>query len=190
MLQIKGLGPRRVKLLQQLNIRTKAELKQAIKNDILESNHIFSKKIINNIKKELSHPTKSEIHFRLFRLIPVIESILLHLKMLKEVKEAEACGNYRRKTEIVNDVDIVVVCNKASFVINEFLKFPQIKNIFSVKPKLVTVKINIGIVINLRIVSPKEFAAALLFYTGTPSHYIKLKNIAKKKQLILKKWIV
>lgn len=180
---IKGLGPKKIRILtDQLKIKTKRELLTALKNNQLQNLPTFTKKVITKIKQELLHPSKSEKFFRLFHLIPVVEQLVFHLKTHKAVKTAECAGSYRRRTELVNELDILVVGPVNAGIIEYFLKFPHIKEIFSQQKNKVVVRLRIGILVNLRIVTETVLGAQLLNLTGSTEHYAELQKIANKKK--------
>jgi len=76
-----------------------------------------------------------------------------------------------------------VVARKKKPVMEHFTKFSQVKKIVEQGTTRGTVILVTGLQVDLRIVPPESFGSALLYFTGSKQHNIKLRNRALKQEL-------
>ncbi|GAG15147.1 unnamed protein product, partial [marine sediment metagenome] len=103
------------------------------------------------------------------------------LDKLKETKRIEPAGSLRRMKETVRDIDILVTSKKAKKIMDFFVKLPQVQDVLAHGPTKSSVFTKFGIQVDVRVVSPASFGAALMYFTGSKEHNIKLRELAIKK---------
>src|SRR6267143_1535395 len=89
----------------------------------------------------------------------------------------------RRRKETIGDLDIVVSCTNPSAVIARFGKFGEVTHVASQGDTRSTVRLSSGLQVDLRVVEPAAFGAAMQYFTGSQAHNIELRKIAQAKQL-------
>ena len=104
MMQIQGLGPKKVKILyKKLKIKSVAALKKACVQGKLAKLKGFGAKTEQNILDAILHrETYQKRHLWLYAM-EIATPILEGLRKLKSVKKAEIAGSVRRKLETVGD---------------------------------------------------------------------------------------
>lgn len=185
-LEIEGLGAKRVKLLyDKLKIDTKEKLIEAAKKGLLKNLEGFGPKlektILENIEKNITESKRFLYHYA--KLVAL--EIIRNLKALG-YKDVYYAGSLRRCKETIGDLDIIVVGN--SSVIDKFLKFDFIDKVLAVGEKKVSVNLKSGIQCDLRVFPKESLGASLCYFTGSKAHNIKLRNIALKKGYTLNEY--
>lgn len=123
--------------------------------------------------------------FRIYSLMFVIDRVVKALQALPKVKKIQCASDYRRKKDVVSDVDIVIVTDDQDMVFKEFHKLPSIKYIVNTLANSTTVQLKAGIRLTLISVSAKEFGAKLLQSTGSKEHYAEIQKLAEKSNFRL-----
>lgn len=181
MLQIQGLGPKRVKILyDKLKIKSISELEKACRDDKLLKLEGFGTKTEENILKGISRLKKSSGQFLISIAKREAGYFMDYLKKQKGVKKIEVAGSIRRHKEIVKDIDILITAKEPAKIHNAFVKYPLVENVIAHGDTKSSVTLKSGINCDLRTVSEKEFPFALYYFTGSKEHNVEMRTIVKK----------
>lgn len=184
LMQIEGLGPRRVQTLYKtLHVHSIKDLSKALKAGKVRNLHGFGEKIEALIKSGIEHRNQYGQRIKLADAIPVAESLLAYLKTYKGIDKIEIAGSYRRKKETIGDLDVLVAAKNGIGVIKHFAHFDEIAKIISQGTTRSSVHLHSGIQVDLRVVPVDSYGAALLYFTGSKPHNITLRKIANSKNL-------
>ncbi len=124
----------------------------------------------------------------LFRALPTAESIIQRLRRMPGVREAEVAGSLRRRRETVGDIDLLASATRAEPVIRAFRQLPEVQEVMASGPTKCTVRLRMGLQMDLRVVPPKSFGAALHYFTGSKSHNIEVRTRAVHRGLKLSEY--
>lgn len=188
LLQIRDLGPRTIHSLHKnLGVNNLQDLKKVIQNGSFSGieglGEKKAEKILENIKF-YEEKTGKNRRFTLGEVTPIVQEILNKLKNLKTVKRVSPAGSLRRMKETVGDIDMLIETAHPEEVINEFISFLEIKKVLeSGKTKVSAMLKGIDIQMDLRIISKESYGAALLYFTGSKDHNVKLRGLAIKKDM-------
>ena len=182
---VEGIGPKTIlRLYKKLGIKTRDQLeKAATAGKLVKSG--FGKKTEENILKSIGFLKKEHGRYLLGEIMPTAEAILEKIRALPEVQSAEFGGSLRRMQETVGDLDLIAFSTKPAEVIKKFLKFPEVKHVYSKGEHKALVRLNIDIDADIWVVSPKSFGSALISETGDRQHNIALRTLAEKKGWML-----
>jgi DNA polymerase (family 10) len=97
-------------------------------------------------------------------------------------------GSYRRRREIVRDLDLVVATKKPAAVTNFFLEHSLVESVIAQGPTKSSVRLRSQIQCDLRVVSAAEYPFALNYFTGSKEHNIELRNRALKRSWTLNEY--
>lgn len=182
LMDIEGLGPKRVRQLQtELGITTVAQLKEAAQKHKLQQlelwDEILEKKVLDNIGKvsERTHRFPRE---------EVKEDVELLLKTIEKVPKVQRCavaGSYRREKETVGDIDILVVTDSSKEVADAISKLPIVRDIVAHGEKKISFDLHNGLRVDVRLVKQDQWGAALMYFTGSKEHNIAIRKVAIKK---------
>ena len=87
-------------------------------------------------------------------------------------------GSYRRRKEIVRDLDLIVATKRPAAITKSFIAHPLVESIIAQGPTKSSGRIRSGIQCDLRVVSGAEYPFALNYFTGSKEHNIEMRNRA------------
>lgn len=179
---IEGIGPKMIlKLYKKLGIKNREQLEKAAVEHLLSEKGGFGEKTESNILRAIGFLKKEHGRFILGFTMPVIRTILERLRKVEGVEKAEFAGSIRRMQETVGDLDILVISNKPSKAMDFFVSMPEVEAVYSKGETKSSVRLNIGMDADLRVLPPESFGAAWQYFTGDKYHNIQLREIAIKK---------
>lgn len=200
LLRIEGLGPKTIHMLwKERNITSLAELKKAIESGGLRDLKGIGPKKIAAIESGIAAyelraagaSVGGTHRVGIMEALGSAEGILEQVRKIPGVGRAEIAGSLRRKKETIADVDIV--CSPArgaqgGILSAEFAKMAGVVQVLGQGPTKTSVKIGNGMQVDLRLVPAENFGAALLYFTGSKEHNVKIRGLAQKKNLTLNEW--
>ena len=193
LLRIPGLGPKRVKLFHdELKVNSVADLKDALEEGKIAKLGGFGPKLLDKIREGVAGagaaagPKRIVLH----EAEQYARAIVEYLKAGGGIDEIDVAGSFRRRKETIGDLDIVVTCApaKAPAVIERFAKFGDVTHVAAQGDTRATVRLSGGLQVDLRVVEPGCFGAAMQYFTGSQAHNIELRKIAQSKKLKLNEY--
>ena len=191
LLRIPGLGPKRVKLFHdQLKVNSVADLKEALDQGKIGTLGGFGPKLLDKIREGVAAAAAGDGAKRI--VLHVAEqyarAIVEHLKAGGGITDVDVAGSFRRRKETIGDLDIVASCTNPAAVIERFGKFGDVTHVASQGDTRSTVRLSGGLQVDLRVVEPGCFGAAMQYFTGSQAHNIELRKIAQSKNLKLNEY--
>lgn len=178
-LEIEGLGPKRVKkLYQQLDIKSVNELKKAINNQKVQDLEGFGEKTALNILEGIKKLENRDQRTLLVTAERIIEPLIEFLEKDENIDQLAIAGSYRRRKETIGDFDILASSPKGKTVIDRFVNYSGVKKIISQGETKSSINLETGTQVDLRVVEKESYGAALVYFTGSKNHNIKLRNLA------------
>jgi DNA polymerase (family 10) len=189
MLQVPGLGPKKIKALHdKLGIKTIEQLEQACKEGKVAELPGFGEKTQSNICEGINRRrTYAERHL-LSDATLAAEPILEALRSHPDVIRCSTAGSLRRFKEIIGDIDFVVSSKKPASIIDFFTSLPGILSVNAKGETKASIILQGGIQSDLRVVSDKEFPFALMYFTGNKEHNIVMRQRAIQHSLRLNEY--
>lgn len=191
LMEIRGLGAKKMKkLADTLGIRTLSDLKNAIAAHRLRRLEGFGEKTEENLAKAIEQYEKSHSRIALGKALPIADEIIFTLKARckdttskVDLSKIIYTGSLRRLKETIGDIDILAEAEKgeALKVMNCFVSLPDVDQVILKGSTKSSVILKEGTAIDLRVVPPESYGAALQYFTGSKEHNIELRNIAIKK---------
>jgi DNA polymerase (family 10) len=189
MIQIPGLGPKKVKALHdQLGITTVDELEKACLEGRVAALAGFGEKTQANIRAGISRRRAYAERHLLVEAWQLADPILEALRSHPDVIQCSTAGSLRRFKEVVGDLDFVVSSNHPARVIESFVTLPGILTVQAKGETKASVVLEGGVQADLRVVSDAEFPSALLYFTGSKEHNIVLRQRAIERGLRLNEY--
>jgi len=191
LLRIPGLGPKRVKLFHdELKVNSIADLKDALEKGKLTKLGGVGPKLLEKIREGVAGAGDGAKRMVLHEAEQYARAIVEYLKAGGGIDEIDVAGSFRRRKETIGDLDIVVTCApaKAPAVIARFGKFGEVAQVASQGETRSTVRLSSGLQVDLRVVEPSSFGAAMQYFTGSQVHNIELRKIAQAKKLKLNEY--
>lgn len=180
LLQVQGLGPKRVRALHEaLHVRTIAQLREAAEQGLIRSVPGFGEKTQAHILERLEAHEHKNRRFGLAFAEQVAQPLLTYLQAGKGVDRAVAAGSFRRRCETVGDLDVLVTARDARAVVERFVGYDAVRQVLARGDTRSSVVLASGIQVDLRVVEPDSFGAALVYFTGSKAHNIAMRRIAQ-----------
>jgi DNA polymerase (family 10) len=189
--RIPGLGPKRVALLhEELGIGSVADLRAAIDQQALREVAGFGPKSEGKLIQAIERLGLSgkERRTPIELALPVAREVVAALSEIKGVEAVEYAGSLRRFRETIGDVDILVAATDHNVVMARFLELPIVNQVLGKGDTKSSVVTHGGMQIDLRVVEPDQYGAALLYFTGSKAHNIRLRQLALDRQLTLNEY--
>jgi DNA polymerase (family 10) len=184
LLKLPGLGPKRVHaLFHELDIHTTEQLERAARDGLIQTLPGFGAKTEARILEALQAHAETERRFKLAVVGRYAEPLLAYLKTAPGVKEVQVAGSYRRARETVGDLDILVTGRGGRAVVEHFVAYDEVGSVLSSGTTRATVVLHSGLQVDLRVVAAVSYGAALHYFTGSRSHNIAVRKIARKRGL-------
>ena len=189
MLEISGLGPKKIQALnQKLGIDSVEKLEAACKRGTVAELDGFGEKtqanILDGIERRRTYASKHLLSDALL----AAETLLENLRGLPEVIRCSTAGSLRRFKEVVGDVDLLASSKEAAEVIDFFVSQPGILKVTAKGETKASVILEGGIQCDLRVVSDREFPFALAYFTGSKEHNIVMRQRAIQRGLRLNEY--
>ena len=187
LLKIQGLGPKTVALIwDAFHVSSVAEVEKLARDGKLRTLPRMSEKSEQKILKAIETFQSISGRFHLDEADRTAEKLASHLEGLPGVEKITPAGSLRRGRETVGDVDILVTgkcCTnekQRNDVIERILAFPGIIDVLAKGDNKVSFKLRTGMQVDVRLLPPDSFGAAMQYFTGSKSHNVNLRQRALK----------
>ncbi len=184
LMDIEGIGPATIRILhQQLGVSTPAELAAALEQGAASQLKGVSDTMIGKLRQALKLQKAPAGHIPLSRALAISQHLLHTLEALPGVEQALTAGSIRRKRSTIGDIDIVMAADprKRTALIRKIKLLPQVQRVLSAGQTRISLVLQEGIQADLRLVARHEWGAALLYFTGSKEHNIRLRTLARNR---------
>lgn len=208
-MSVPSVGPKKAKIFfQQLGIKTIDDLKRVASDGKLLGLPGFKEKTIENILKGIAVLQEGQKRLTILAATEVARKFMESLKVLPQVKRIDVAGSLRRCKETIGDIDILVAAtnneqrttqgenrgsssliarrsilegsSSAQKIMDAFVHLPEVKSINAHGETKSSVLTQENVQVDLRVVSPEVYGAALLHLTGSQAFNVKLRQLAIK----------
>jgi len=184
MLRVPGLGPKTIlKLYKKFGVETIEDLERLLPLHKICQLEGFGERSEEKIREGLEQFRKHQKRSLLGKVEPLALEIVKTLEAMPETEKVNLAGSLRRKRETIGDIDILCTSKQPSKTISAFCRLPQIKEIKAQGSTKVVALSKTGLEVDLRVVEPEAFGAALHYFTGNKQHNIKIRTMGVKKGL-------
>ena len=201
-LAIQGLGPKTVKLLWEMKgVKDLAGLKRVLDDGSILELPRMGAKTVENIKAALKFAQVAGERLPLGRALPIAEGFVESLSKLPEADRVACAGSLRRGRDTIGDIDLLVATDTPAPVHEAFRKLPGVEHVLAAGDTKSSIRVRAPrgagrfggkggpiVQVDLRTVPPESFGAALMYFTGSKEHNVRLRQRALKKQLTLNEY--
>ena len=189
MLEIPGLGPKKIQALnQKLGVDSIAQLEAACKSGKVAGLDGFGERTQANILEGIGRRRIYASKHLLSDALRAAEPLLENLREHPAVVRCNAAGSLRRFKEVIGDIDLLASSKKPAEVIEFFAAQPGVIKVTAKGDTKASVILDGGIQCDLRVVSDKEFPFALAYFTGSKEHNIVMRQRAIARGLRLNEY--
>ena len=177
-----GLGAKKIKALHdQLGVSSIAQLQKACEEGRVAELQGFGEttqqKICDAIARRASHAGS----FQLGQVAAEAEALRSDLAAHEAALQVEIAGSYRRRKEIVHDLDLLVATKEPEAVTKFFVAHPLVESVIAQGPTKSSVRLRSGVQCDLRVVTTAEYPFALAYFTGNKEHNIEMRSRALQR---------
>jgi DNA polymerase (family 10) len=176
---ISGLGAKKIKALyEQLHISSIEQLREACESGKVAELPGFGETTQTKICKAIEQRARHSGYFQFGQIAADAETLRHDLAAHPDALQVNVAGSYRRRREVVRDVDLVVATKKPAAITEFFIKHPLVESIIAQGPTKTSLRLRSGIQCDLRVVSSAEYPFALSYFTGSKEHNIEMRSRA------------
>ncbi len=184
LLGVPGLGPKTVALFwKQAGITSSDELKKALTDQpqkLLALPGMGEKKL-DNLRKSMNTLAAVGERRRIGKVFPLARWLVSHLSAIQGVQQVQFAGSLRRGKETIGDLDLLVAAqaDDAQRLMQSFVAlFPSDVTLIGMGDTKCSLRTSDGLQVDLRIVPPASYGAALLYFTGSKEHNVQMRQRA------------
>jgi DNA polymerase (family X) len=189
MMAIPGLGPKKANILyRELGIASVDQLLDAIEAEQLSELKGFGPKTAENIRRGIAQMHESGDRVLVSLALDAAEELLAELRRMRQVLRADYAGSLRRMAETIGDVDLLVASTDAEPIMDAFVSLPQVDRVLAKGPTKSSIVTTKGLQVDLRVIPPEVWGAAMIYFTGSKAHNVRIREMAVRKGLKLSEY--
>jgi DNA polymerase (family X) len=189
MTEIAGLGPKKAMVLyRELGISDVEELRHALDAGQLAGLKGFGARSEENIRRGIERLSQQSGRALISAAMDLAEYFLERLADREDVQRIEYAGSLRRMAETIGDVDLLVASEEPEAVMESFTGVGIVERVIAKGDKKSSVITRKGLQVDLRIVPLEAWGAAMIYFTGSKAHNIRIREMAVRKGLKLNEY--
>ena len=183
LLTLPSLGPVRVRaLFTQLHVRGAGDLRRAIASGRLAKLRGFGPVLRARLTEALAaRPSDTAGRVPLHAAEQFAASLKTYLESIPGVARVDIAGSYRRGRDTVGDLDVLVCAPPDAMPIPSLKRYPELRTLSVAGSTKASGTLRNGLQIDIRVVSAESYGAALLYFTGSRGHSIRLRRRAQER---------
>jgi DNA polymerase (family 10) len=177
-----GLGAKKIKALhEKLQVSSIAQLHEACVAGRVAELPGFGKTTQEKLCRAIDERQKYAGSFTLAKIAAEAERLQDDLRAHSEALHVCIAGSYRRRKEIVRDLDFIVATKAPAEISAMFVQHPLVESVIAQGPTKSSVRLRSGIQCDLRVVTTAEYPFALNYFTGSKEHNVEVRSRALKR---------
>jgi DNA polymerase (family X) len=189
MTSVPGFGPKKaMQVYRELGIDSLEGLVDAAQEGRLAGLKGFSKRTQDNILQGVERLESSGGRVLISTALDLAEDLLERLRILPGVRRAAHAGSLRRMRETIGDVDLLVASEDAGPVMDAFTGYGPVDRVIAKGDTKSSVITRQGLQVDLRVIPEDVWGAALIYFTGSKAHNVRIREIAVRRGLKLSEY--
>ncbi len=189
MMRVPGLGPKKAAVLyRELAVATLDQLRAACQNQQVQVLQGFGAKTEQKILSGIHLVEQSLGRTRWADADEMVAQLLEHMRAAGSIQQMEMAGSYRRGSETVGDLDLLIEATDVDGVMDQFGAFTRVVEVIVRGGTKMTVRLDCNLQIDLRVVPSKSFGAAMQYFTGSKDHNVAVRRVATRLGLKVNEW--
>lgn len=184
LLRIPGIGPKRAaRLFHETGITTARRLLTAARAGRIRTMRGFGRRSESDLLQAAQVYLTSRQRWKISDATQEADALSNYLGTSKDVAALCPAGSYRRQRETVGDLDVLVGSRHGPGVSRWFIEYASAARVLAHGPTRASIVLKSGMQIDLRVVAPESFGAAMVYFTGSKAHNLALRRMAQKRGL-------
>lgn len=177
--RVDGVGPKTAKLLyDELGVKTLEDLDRVARAGQVRAVRGLGEKTEAKILRGLRETRGAEGRTLLGNALPLAERLIAELTATGLFARLEAAGSLRRGRETIGDLDLLGVSDDPAAASAAFVGLPDVAEVLAHGDSKASARLHDGLQVDLRLVPPESFGAALQYFTGSKAHNVALRQLA------------
>ncbi|GLW65040.1 DNA polymerase/3'-5' exonuclease PolX [Actinomadura rubrobrunea] len=186
---IPTLGPKKaMALYEALGVSSVPELAEAIRQGRLRDLKGFGAKTEENILRGIELMRQAGERVLIDVAAELAEEVVGRLAQVTGCTRCAYAGSLRRMRETIGDVDVLAASRDPGPLMEAFTALPYVTEVIARGEKKTSVRTAKGLQVDLRVVPPESWGAALQYFTGSQAHNIRTREIAVRAGLKLSEY--
>jgi DNA polymerase (family 10) len=189
LLGVPGLGAKRARqVYDELGITSIGELLDALHDHRLRGLRGWGKRSEDNLARAVEEAHAAGARIQLAVALSLADELLTSLGTLPAAEKAAYAGSLRRMRDTVGDIDLLVATHDPRAIMEAFCGLPLVGRVIASGATKSSIMTTTGVQVDLRVVDPDVWGAALLYFTGSKSHNIRVRMLAVRAGLKLSEY--
>ncbi len=189
MIAIPGLGPKKaIALYRDLGIADVEQLSEAVERGRLADLKGFGAKTEENIRRGIERMSQSTGRVLASVAMDLADYFIERIGARKDVRRIEYAGSLRRMAETIGDLDLLVASDDPAGVMQAFTTVEMAERVLAKGDTKSSIITRAGLQVDLRVVPLEAWGAAMIYFTGSKPHNIRIREMAVRKGLKLNEY--
>ncbi len=189
LMSVPGIGPKTAKLVYgRFKVKSIRELEELVRAGKLKVLPGLREKKEENILRGIQLLKSGQERMTLGTALNLAREILKSLKGVPEIQRIEVAGSLRRRKDTVRDLDLLITSTHPGEVMDRFVKLPWVAQVQAHGETKSSIRTRQGVQVDLRVVEPESFGAALVYFTGSKAHNIRIRSLANRLGLTVNEY--
>lgn len=182
--RLPGLGPKKARRLwDDLGITSVDELEPAARAGLIARLPGFGEKTQEKVLRGIEDYRQQASRCLLVDAERHVKPLIAALREVPELERLQVAGSFRRRRETVGDLDLLAIAADPGPVMEAFTGYTQAERVLMAGGTRSSVVLGCGLQADLRVVPRESYGAALLYFTGSKEHNVKLRRRAVERGL-------
>ncbi|MBI4227031.1 MAG: DNA polymerase/3'-5' exonuclease PolX [Candidatus Omnitrophica bacterium] len=189
LVSVPGIGPKKARLLyDRLHVTSLDQLEDLARRHKLRGLPGMEAKTEENILQGLQVVRQGQARMPLGAALALANEVMKPLAALPSVRQIVTAGSVRRRQESIGDIDLLAVSSRPGEVMDRFVTLPQVAQILAHGRTKSSIRTAGGVQVDLRVVEPDSFGAALVYFTGSKQHNVTIRGLANRRGLLVNEY--
>jgi DNA polymerase (family X) len=189
MTRIPALGPKRaLQLYRELQISSVSELTEAIKAGRLAGLRGFGSKSEEKLLRGIELLRSTGQRVKLNVATDLAARVVAAISAVPGCERCAHAGSLRRLAETIGDVDILAAASDSGPLMAALVALPEVTEVIAHGETKTSVRVSGGLQVDLRVIPPDSWGAALQYFTGSAAHNVRVRQIAVREKLRLSEY--
>src|ERR687887_123255 len=189
LVRVPGVGPRKGRLInERLGVETVEDLTKAVMDGRIAGLPGMGARTEENLRRALERMAATSAGIPLATALPIAETLRDQLARVDGVRRVEVAGSLRRMKPLVHDMDLLAAADDPGEITRAFSQLAGVAEVVAVGDTKASIRTGKGYQVDLRVVRPEVWGAALQYFTGSKEHNVKVRELAVKQGLKLSEY--
>ena len=186
---VPGVGPKKAMILyQDLGIANIEDLRAAVESGRIAELKGFGARTESNIRRGLERLQQQTGRALVSVAMDLAEDLIERISSSVDVERIDYAGSLRRMVETIGDVDLLVASDDPVPVMDAFTAIGIVERVLAKGEAKSSVLTRQGLQVDLRVVPAEAWGAAMIYFTGSKAHNIRIREMAVRKGLKLNEY--